>query len=182
MLEKQSLPLLDTLFSQTRDCTTFTLHDLTDFYVERVTVHSIKINDHSCFHNSWPNSKTKLKLKHIWEQGDPLVFRGPYQFTYSAYREDRLWIYIHPPTVPPLKEIRKEFEKRWIKTPGVKRECVYLWSNQCKCILIAGVNRALVSHRWYFMSGQDLSFHTLHFYICKLWVNVSICIFMRLNK
>ncbi len=24
-------------FSQTRDCTTFTLHDLTDFYVERVT-------------------------------------------------------------------------------------------------------------------------------------------------
>ncbi len=33
-------------FSQTRDCTTFTLHDLTDFYVERVTAHRIKINDH----------------------------------------------------------------------------------------------------------------------------------------
>ncbi len=37
------------------DCTIFTLHSLTDFYVERV------INDHSCFHNLWPNSKTKLK-------------------------------------------------------------------------------------------------------------------------
>ncbi len=50
-----------------RDCTTFTLHDLTDFYVDRVrvTVHCIKCNDHSCFHNRWPNSKTKLKLKHL---------------------------------------------------------------------------------------------------------------------
>ncbi len=65
-------------FSPARDCTTFTLHDLTEFYVERVTVHRIKINDHSCFHNLWPNSKTKLKLKHIWVQGGPLVFRGPY--------------------------------------------------------------------------------------------------------
>ncbi len=33
-------------FSQTRDCTTFTLHDLPDFYVERVTAHRIKINYH----------------------------------------------------------------------------------------------------------------------------------------
>ncbi len=65
-------------FPQTRDCTTFMLHDLTDFYVEMVTVHRIKINDHSCFHNSWPNSKTKLKLKHLCKQGGPLVFRGPY--------------------------------------------------------------------------------------------------------
>ncbi len=47
--------------SRARDCTTFTLHDLTDFYVERVTAHHIKIND-SCFHKRWPNSKTKLKL------------------------------------------------------------------------------------------------------------------------
>ncbi len=31
-------------FSQTRDCTT--LHDLTDFYVERVTAHHIQINYH----------------------------------------------------------------------------------------------------------------------------------------
>ncbi len=28
----------------------------TDFYIERVTVHCIKINDHSCFHNRLPNS------------------------------------------------------------------------------------------------------------------------------
>ncbi len=35
--------------------TTFTLHDLTDFYLERVIAHHIKINDHSCFHNHWPN-------------------------------------------------------------------------------------------------------------------------------
>ncbi len=27
------------------------------FYVERVTAHRIKINDRSCFHNLWPNSK-----------------------------------------------------------------------------------------------------------------------------
>ncbi len=33
----------------------FTLHDLTDFYIERVTAHGIKINEHSCFHNRWPN-------------------------------------------------------------------------------------------------------------------------------
>ncbi len=33
-------------FSQTRDCTTFTLYDLTDFYIERVTAHRIKINYH----------------------------------------------------------------------------------------------------------------------------------------
>ncbi len=52
-----------------RDCTTFTLHDLADFYVESATAHSIKRNDHSCFHNRWPNSKTKLKWKHLWEQG-----------------------------------------------------------------------------------------------------------------
>ncbi len=63
-------------FSRARDCTIFTLHNLTDFYVESVTAHRIKINDHSCFHNLWPNSKTKLKLKHLWEQA--LMFRGPY--------------------------------------------------------------------------------------------------------
>ncbi len=62
----------------------------TDFYVERVTAHRIKRNDHSCFPNRLPNSKTKLKLKHLWEQGGPLVFRGPTHLAYSAYREDRL--------------------------------------------------------------------------------------------
>ncbi len=45
------------------------------FYVERVTAHRIKRNDHSCFHNRLPNSKTQLKLNHLWEQGG-LVFRG----------------------------------------------------------------------------------------------------------
>ncbi len=63
-------------FSQTRDCTTFTLHDLTDFYVERVTAHRIKINGHSCFHNSWPNSKTfnNIKIKtSLRERGPPGV-------------------------------------------------------------------------------------------------------------
>ncbi len=44
-----------------RDCTKFTLQDFADFYVESVTAHHIKINDHSCFHNRWPNSKTKQK-------------------------------------------------------------------------------------------------------------------------
>ncbi len=48
-------------WSQARDCATFTLHDLTDIYVERVTVACIKIHFHSCFHNRWPSSKTKLK-------------------------------------------------------------------------------------------------------------------------
>ncbi len=65
-------------FSRARDCTIFTLHSLTDFYVERVTAHRIKRYDHPCFHNLWPNSKTKLKLKHVWEQEGPLVFQGPY--------------------------------------------------------------------------------------------------------
>ncbi len=65
-------------FSLARDCMTFTLHDLTDLYVERVKAHRIKINDHSFSHNLWPNSKTQLKLKHLWEQWGPLVFRGPY--------------------------------------------------------------------------------------------------------
>ncbi len=53
------------LLSRARDCTTFTFHDSTDFYlesmVERVTAHRIKINDNSCFYNRWSNSKKKLK-------------------------------------------------------------------------------------------------------------------------
>ncbi len=46
------------------------------FYVERVTAHRIKMNDYSCFHNLWPNSKTKLKWKYLWEQGAPWCFGG----------------------------------------------------------------------------------------------------------
>ncbi len=72
-------------FFLTRDCRTFTLQD---FDIESVTAHRIKRNDHSCFHNSWPNSKTKLKLKHLFEsKGAP---GGPMQPAYSAYSEDRL--------------------------------------------------------------------------------------------
>ncbi len=86
-------------FVRARDCMTFTLHDLADFYVESVTAHCIKINDHSCFHNRWPNWKTKLKLKHLWEQG---CFGGPKQLAYSAYRKDRLWSQCayYPPYLP----------------------------------------------------------------------------------
>ncbi len=69
-LEKQylfhgSVCFQHVFLSRARDCMTFTLLDLTDFCFERVAVHHIRINDHSCFHNCWPNSKTKLKLKHI---------------------------------------------------------------------------------------------------------------------
>ncbi len=50
-----------------RDFTTSTLHDLTDFYVERATaLHYNKY--HSCFHSRWSNSNTKLKWNHLWEQ------------------------------------------------------------------------------------------------------------------
>ncbi len=76
--ETVSVPWLGTLSTVffclepwSKDCMTFTLHDLTDFYVERVTAYCIKINYHSCFHNRFLNSKTKLKLKHILEQGGP---------------------------------------------------------------------------------------------------------------
>ncbi len=85
---RETVSLGGTLSTQTRDCTTFTLQD---FYIESETAHRIKINYYSCFHNSWPNSKTKLKLKHLWEQG---CFGGPMQPVYSAYREDRLCIYM----------------------------------------------------------------------------------------
>ncbi len=77
----------------------------TDFYIERVRAHRIKINYHSCFHNSLPNSKTKLKLKHLWEQGAPLVFRG-----YSAYREDWLWL---SPSSNTLNSTRRLIRRDW---------------------------------------------------------------------
>uniref|UniRef100_A0A673NGP9 C-myc promoter-binding protein-like n=1 Tax=Sinocyclocheilus rhinocerous TaxID=307959 RepID=A0A673NGP9_9TELE len=41
----------ESFFSLEQDRTTFTFHDLTDFYIERATAHHIKRNDHSCFHN-----------------------------------------------------------------------------------------------------------------------------------
>ncbi len=74
-------------FCLEQETMTFTLHDLPDFYVERATAHRIKRNEHSCFLSRWPNSKTKLKLHHLWEQEGPLT-----QLAYFAYREDRLWV------------------------------------------------------------------------------------------
>ncbi len=68
--------------------TTLTLHDLTDFYIKSVPAHCITINYNSCFHTRWLNKKTRLKWKHLWEQG---CFRGVMQLAYSAYRENRLW-------------------------------------------------------------------------------------------
>ncbi len=56
---RSSLPRLRTLSNRARDGTIFTLHNLTDFYADTEY-------DHSCFHNLWPNSKTKLKVKHLW--------------------------------------------------------------------------------------------------------------------
>ncbi len=72
--ETVSLPrlaMLSTRFffsSRARDFTTFRLHYLTDFYVERATAsHYNKLS----FMFSWPLAKfkTKLKLKHLWEEG-----------------------------------------------------------------------------------------------------------------
>ncbi len=96
---RSSLPWLRmlsarSLFSRARDCTIFMLYTLTDIYVERVTAHRIERYDHSCFHNLRPNSKTKLKCKNIWEQGGPLVFRGPYAACIFCVWEDRLCIHL----------------------------------------------------------------------------------------
>ncbi len=76
--------------SWARDFTTFTLHDLTDFYVERATApHFNKLA--FMFHSRWPNSETKLKWNPL---ESPL--RGPSQL--ALYREDRLWSHtIIPP-------------------------------------------------------------------------------------
>ncbi len=71
-------------FCKNKRHTTFTSHDLADFYIEGMTAHRIKINYYLCFHNRRPNSKTKLKLKYLWEQGGPWCFGGPTQLAYSA--------------------------------------------------------------------------------------------------
>ncbi len=59
--------------------------------IERVTAHRIIINDHSCFHNSWTNSKRKLNYNIFESKGAPWCFRGPTQLAYSAHRADQLW-------------------------------------------------------------------------------------------
>ncbi len=70
------------------------LYDIhvTRFYIESVTAHRIKINDHSCFHNSWP-IQIKTKIKTSLRAGGPWCFGGPMQPAYSVYREDRLCLY-----------------------------------------------------------------------------------------
>ncbi len=75
----------------------------------------IKRIGHSCFHNRWPNSKTKLKWKHIWEQG---CFRGPAQLAFSKYREDRLcmclqciYVFIYFQTLQAWKTLDQKFLK-----------------------------------------------------------------------
>ncbi len=75
-------------FFQTRDWTTFTLQD---FYIESVTAHRIKRNDHSCFHKQLAKFKIETKIKtSLRARGPPGVSGGPMQPAYSAYREDRL--------------------------------------------------------------------------------------------
>ncbi len=70
--------LIYTFFlSRARDCTTFSLHDFTDFYVNSVIAHHMKINYHSCFHNHWPNSKMKLKLNIFESMEAPWCYGGP---------------------------------------------------------------------------------------------------------
>ncbi len=77
------------VFSWARDCTTFTLHDLTDFYVEMVTLHRIKINDHSL---AKLKNETKIKTSLGARVVFPWCFGGSMQLAYSAYKEDRLWL------------------------------------------------------------------------------------------
>ncbi len=80
--ETVSLPRIGTLSTLffclepwSTDCTTFTLHDLTDFYVESVTAHHIKINDHSCF-QPLAKLKNETKIKTSLKARVPLVFLG----------------------------------------------------------------------------------------------------------
>ncbi len=67
-------------------------------------------------HNSWPNSKSKLKLKHLESKGAPWCFGGPMQPAYSAYREDRLCL--HVPDELTLSIIRSSCppSHRWAST------------------------------------------------------------------
>ncbi len=60
-------------FFHARDCTMFTLHHLTDFLRREGTANHIKIIGHSCFHNHWPTSKTKLNENIFESKGAPGV-------------------------------------------------------------------------------------------------------------
>ncbi len=71
-----------------KDCTTFMLHDLTDFCV---TAHRIKINYHSWF-QPLAKLKNETKIKTSLRARVPLCFGGTTQLACSANREDRLWL------------------------------------------------------------------------------------------
>ncbi len=73
------------VLSRARDCTTFTLHDLIDFYIERATAHHIKIMIIHVFKNRRPNSKNETKIKtlrarfffyifYLWKKAQLLTF------------------------------------------------------------------------------------------------------------
>ncbi len=78
------------LMQETVRCSRYII--LLSFYVERETAHRIKIIYHSCFHNHWPTSKTKLSENLFESKGAPWCFVGPTLLAYSAYREDRLCV------------------------------------------------------------------------------------------
>ncbi len=93
--ETVSLPRIGTLSTLffclepwSKDCTTFMLHDLTDFCV---TAHRIQINDHSWF-QPLAKLKNETKIKTSLRARVPLCFGGTLQLAYSANREDRLWL------------------------------------------------------------------------------------------
>ncbi len=82
-------------FPRARDFMIFTLHSLTDFTQRGWQRTALKKYDHSCFPSRWPNSKAKLKWNHLWEQGVPLVFRGPKQCILSIGRIGSALIFKH---------------------------------------------------------------------------------------
>jgi len=90
-LFRSSLSFQLVFFSRARDCMIFTLHDLTYFYIERVTAHRIKKKIIHVFITSGQTPKRKVKLKHFWEQGAPLVFQGPYAvYIFCVFRGSAL--------------------------------------------------------------------------------------------
>ncbi len=65
--------------SRARDFTTFTLHDVTDFYVERAT--ALHYNKLSFI--PLDKLKNETKIKPSLRARGPLVFRRPFELAYS---------------------------------------------------------------------------------------------------
>ncbi len=75
--------------SRARDCTTFTLHDLTDFLRRNGDSAALKlIIIHFFIAAGQIQNKIKTSLR---ARGAPAV-SGALQLAYSAYKEDRLWL------------------------------------------------------------------------------------------